>query len=167
MKNDKYYIPDIEDIYPGYKCEIYEQQSRKLIKDIAWHSITVDIQYNEEGESVAMNRLPQLLKNDKIRTRYLDRSDIEAEGWTMYIPAPHYGNKYFIELKVDGIKCRYILQTFDNNQAYVRITSMLLEQLPSLKELGNLGVGAAVMKYDGKLKSINELRKIQQWLGIK
>jgi hypothetical protein len=71
MEN-KYFTPDIEDLYVGYKLEIkgphdVDWQPVVLGKDAIWHQFT-----NLENLGQAMEQL---------RVPYLTKEQIEAEGW--------------------------------------------------------------------------------------
>lgn len=80
-ENNKYYTPRIEDITIGYECEIYEQSTNKLIKSVNWHIVSVVLGNSEYGETVAINKITNYLKQNKIRVPYLTKENIESEGW--------------------------------------------------------------------------------------
>jgi len=71
MEN-KYFTPDIEDLYVGYKLEIKGKHDTNwqpvvLGKDAIWHKFT------------NLENLGQVM--EQLRVPYLTKEQIEAEGW--------------------------------------------------------------------------------------
>lgn len=96
MEELKYYIPDIEDIRVGYECEIHTMTTGGLIiMDMSdggkseticephikcWESVKCGLDpWNERNPKDII----ELLKNGQIRTPYLTKEQIEAEGWML------------------------------------------------------------------------------------
>lgn len=79
MEN-KYFTPDLEDIRFGYECEVFGQTTTKLIKNVDFHKVIVDL-HMEVGQKIGINQIPNLIKKRFIRTPYLTKEQIEAEGW--------------------------------------------------------------------------------------
>lgn len=88
MENNKYFTPDIEDLHIGYECEIYAQNTDKLIRKVSWHTVTVHFS-PMMSKHVGLNQVPRLSKTKHIRVPYLTKEQIEAEGWK------HYGKNCF------------------------------------------------------------------------
>lgn len=76
-----YFTPEIEDLRIGYECEVYDQASTKLIKDIRWHRVIIDKSYTNAGETIAFNSVLKYLKKECIRVRYLDEEILIDNGW--------------------------------------------------------------------------------------
>ena len=148
IMENKYFVPEISDLRVGYECEIYEQSTNKLIKKIDWHPVKVIIGNSKYGKSIAINRIPNYLKQDKIRVSYLTKEQIESEGWkfngTGFIGVD---NK---EIEVYNKKnCE--LRKYKNE--FITIAQFIENQLIDIL-------------YKGTCKSINELRRIQKLLEI-
>lgn len=62
----KYFTPDIEDIRVGYECEIKNEDDK-------WISKTIGFEYG-------WLEIPERY-NTRLRTSYLTKEQIEAEGW--------------------------------------------------------------------------------------
>jgi len=139
IEENKYYIPEIEDIFIGYECEIYEQSTTKLIKKIDWHKVKVYIGNSEYGETAAINKIPNYLKQNKVRVSYLTKEQIIAEGWKD-ITLPESYSEHFMK----------------NN--------CKIQWLPNKK--GIYIAQDLEIIYKGFCKSINEFRKIIKMLGI-
>lgn len=65
MEN-KYYTPAVEDLHIGYQCEVFEGGD--------WRKETIDISHH-------FDIFTEGVKLGEIRTPYLTKEDIEAEGW--------------------------------------------------------------------------------------
>lgn len=158
MEELKYYIPEIEDIKVGYECEIYEQSTTKLIKDIKWHSVKVTIGNSEYGETLAINRVPNYLKQSKIRTSYLTKEQIEKEGWKIQnvLIEDDDGNDMF---------CTGFVKDIDENRWY-ELVFQEDKTFIQYKWYRNSVTQLCRPIFYGKIKSINEFRTLCKWLGI-
>lgn len=85
MEN-KYYTPEINEFYVGYKYEVYNSLLGRWIK-----------------EEVQSNECFCDLQGEEIRTKYLDKQDIESLGW-VYAEAfkSYFKNKVRLELCSEG-----------------------------------------------------------------
>lgn len=138
IMNDKYYIPEIEELHVGYECEIYSNK---------WNSYIIpDKMYfladNTENNTGGFNNFifPILIKNAEIRTKYLDKEDIESLGWN------------FDAYKEDDYK--YYLNSYILYFPYADEEPILIKD-----QKGTL--------FYGECKSINELKTIMRLLKIK
>lgn len=73
MEN-KYFIPDIEELHIGYECEYYVHD---FLNGFIWEVNTIDVD--------TMARICKTYKRFRtmIRVPYLTKEQIEAEGWWM------------------------------------------------------------------------------------
>lgn len=94
---DKYYIPNIEDFYVGYEYEFHSMtiggmaimdfsEDNKVFNIISqpehkvWYKESVT--KNEFGlYERGLDKIENLIKSNQIRTKYLDKQDIESLGW--------------------------------------------------------------------------------------
>lgn len=136
MEN-KYYTPEIEDLRIGYECEWFGELGRKLVKsNKEWQKFKI----------ISSNSIsPTVIKN--LRTKYLDKQDIESLGYKTPPYTQCEGYEYYKFLE-DSTEVRIILNSYEDCS---KIT----------------------IKYDfeivfsGNCPSINELKYIQKLLGIK
>ena len=153
IMENKYFVPEISDLRVGYECEIYEQSTNKLIKKIEWHPVKVIIGNSEYGKSVAINRIPKYLKQDKIRVPYLTKETIESEGWRIHD----------LQKEIKDKNC-FLFYKKVNEETFI----MVFDQSDSCKRIG---IHQEVLKipvkhFSGTCKDINTLRQIQKLLGI-
>lgn len=132
MEN-RYYTPDLEDLFIGYECEMrnFMQDSYSKFDISCWE----DMEYNA---------YPYV---DKLRTKYLDKEDIEKCGWTCQ------------EYISNGYNQSYT-RNEDSESGYDLI---YCEAWGGKWQIDHCGGGI----YWGEIKSINELRKIMKMIGIK
>jgi hypothetical protein len=136
---EAYYIPSISDLHIGYECEVYGQNTTKLIKNIAWYPVLVKINA-EIGSAVGFNQLPNLLKKGYIRTLFLTKEQIEAEGWTSVTKDGFVKGEY-----------RLMYGTIIAEDRHIRVMNITRDK---------------DVIYFGSWKSINEFRKIVNMLEI-
>lgn len=139
MEN-KYFIPDIEDIHIGYECEIHTQYSSELIKKVGWHSVKVSYS-REMSKYVGILQCKKLIKTHHIRVPYLTKEQIEAEGWKESDVSGFFD-------KIDDIRDRWYINW-----------------IPAQKWL-NIGDNENEVDYAGPCKDINTFRKIIKLLEI-
>ena len=73
MEKEKYFIPEIEDIYSGYEYEVRRNDGK-------WERVTKfsnDYDYEDNPHYAIMKDI----KAGKIRVPYLSKEQIEKEGW--------------------------------------------------------------------------------------
>lgn len=147
MDTSKYYTPDITDVRVGYDCEHTSCSGAFDIDntdDIIKDKLTVDDvrrylrYYNTDG-----------LEN-YIRTKYLDKSDIEECGWH-WDADKGYGQKFYKE--IDG---KYLILYTEWGDTNISI----VEYKKGLEPV------AYITMFDGQCPSINELKIIQKLLRI-
>lgn len=154
MLNNKYYTPAINDFYPGYEYEykkhdgVYysneEFDNKEWIKGIYGFN---DFPYVER---TMLGRM----QYQTVRVKQLDIWDIESLGWTL-------GNilnddDEFVEGFSKGDSDTWCtLETLDNLK--IRITSICYTN-----EVSQIWK----VLFEGKCRSINELRTIENLIGI-
>lgn len=113
MENNKYYTPDISDLFVGYECEIAPKQS-KIQPRFKWMSYTI-----HEGIPFESH-----FRSGLIRTKFLTKEDIIREGFGITETPPILeGNIYFYSPnKLSGIYYtqfkRLDLSAMDENTIY-------------------------------------------------
>jgi len=144
-EQNRYYTPDISELHVGYECEHTSNMSAFICEDyddVVKDKLTsTDLKWyitwgEEEGG----------LKKF-VRTKYLDKSDIESCGWTCQ------------EYSQDGYNQSYT-KNVDSESGYDLIYCAAWDKKWQIDDCGE-GI------YWGEIKSINELRQIMKWLKIK
>lgn len=135
MEN-KYYTPDIKDLYIGYNTEIYTQ-SDKLIKQSVWKPIIIGLDNNTN-----INYINKYIKSNNIKTKYLDVEDIESLGWRKM-------KQYTQGIWFEKSKYKLYYESPEKIQICVGTMPLWLNYL-----------------YMGSCKSINELKTILNLLRI-
>lgn len=134
MENNKYYVPDIEDIHIGYECERIIRIIGEFDTEIHWDWFKW-ILTDENDVKQAIIHIHAL------RTPYLTKGQIEAEGWEFKDDNNHY--------YISGDHGGYILELEDKH--IIKIID-LFDSEPI---------------FYGKCPSINEFRYICKLLNIK
>lgn len=124
MEN-KYYTPALEDLHIGYECLLFSE----FIDDYQKINLTAD--------ETCMD-LEDWLNKGYIRTPYLTKEQIKAEGWQSISPS------YCFKMTKEGETRVHFIKEFD---------SIVIDRNQSVV-------------YDGKCPSINEFRKIAKLLEI-
>lgn len=150
IMENKYFVPEISDLRVGYECEIYEQSTNKLIKKVEWHPVKVITGNSEYGKSVAINRIPNYLKQNKIRVPYLTKEAIESEGWLVNKNTDTYFTKYDTDCPE---KTLFLHVAYEHYGVPVWVT---IGYEDNDKD----------DRFSGACPSINELSYIQKLLGI-
>lgn len=133
---NNYYTPDVSDIFVGYECEL---------EGCGWRSISISKHY--------MSRALQKLKNGLLRTPYLTKEQIIAEGWEDVTPELNIGIWHF----ENGH--RIVRYNFIDKIAWIMNVDFSRE---TTRPMGFPDDG----DFRGKCPSINEFRKICKLLSI-
>lgn len=132
----KYYTPEIESIHVGFE---YEHWNRNI-----WAKCKIS-GIEELGYFIAY--CEQQLIPERIRVKYLDQEDIEAEGWDPIIP-DEKDDKDTLKFKID------------DSDRTLQVWYRTLEPTVEIKQLGKV-------IFWGTIRNRSELKRIMQQLGIK
>lgn len=130
----EYYTPNIEDIHIGYECQVSYNHGN------TWRDFIIV----EED----FQRLRSIYK---LRTSYLTKEQIEAEGWKILNDTT---------LNMELSKCETVFEGYDIKLGEDKIT------IRAYSADIYSGGGFSTL-YVGKCPSINEFRTICKLLGIK
>jgi glutaredoxin-related protein len=150
----KYYTPSISDIRVGYECEVWVEYWNDEYKGNEWKSWTVshqDIQYGDSKGVTVIGLLYPHFSEPRIRTPYLTKEQIEAEGWEVKETHWSGSNFSFEKGNYGGVQLR------DGRVAIIML-DVTLDDYTCNTSNGQL--------YLGKCPSINEFRFINKLLGI-
>lgn len=153
MTDNKYYTPSIEDIYVGYECEMKTPDGWKQFAYLHYN----DLDFSIIEEDLDMGNL---------RTPYLTKEQIEAEGWRLYSS----GIDLWFEKKV-------LTEEFDwsrlcNLYGYKPYKLFLNYGLHDHKIhikcdfTGGQDFSESDTLFEGLCLSMNEFRKLCKWIGI-
>lgn len=159
MENREYYTPEIDELFVGYECEIFawaksgdegiqEKWRRSTLSEV---SIRKDFGNIPEG----MKAVSDVLSEQKLRTPYLNKSDIESLGWK-YNKQKSEGNtiwNHFYIAEVWELSIPRKGTMFDNGKHHLQIW---------YRNLNN----DSMHGHNYSIKSKNELKKLMQWLQI-
>lgn len=145
--NKKYYNTPIEDLFIGYECEI--QTSWGYVKGI-WPEI---LQQDSHINLFSKGTIRQQITTADLRTKYLDKEDIESCGWE-FLEERAYVD--FYEWPKEIIKNKHY-------KLFVNIN----KQENSPKRIIHIDSPIGDISFRGICKSKNELRTLMKWLDIK
>lgn len=143
MNDDKYFIPDIEDIRVGYEYEFNEEGLQLVIVNFSNNDPPQSIGEIKElwekrifrgNDWDIMFPITEGLKANRIRTPYLSQEQIENEGWKLEGSVIRKGS---FEVYIDSNKHTAVIYNY-NGMCY----------------------------FQGECKSINEFRYICKLLKI-
>lgn len=118
---DKYYTPEISDLYLGYECEV--DKNIYADKNPDWEAIVAS--ENNMGDEGLLAKC----RTGKVRTPYLTREQIENEGWFAGHPTAFS-------------KGNHVLMLYDNKKIEIRhmgspsytVDTSYLGSCPSINE---------------------------------
>lgn len=172
----KYYTPDIEDIKVGYECEIHTMTTGGLIildmldkeesKTIQqpnieyWVPIKCDL---DIWDNKTPHQIVKLLNNNQVRTPYLTKEQIEAEGWIFKIKSVDLWFESDAEKASNlqdfyGYKCYKLFLNYGLHDNKIKIKGDFT---------GGCNFNKADTLFEGFCPSVNELRIICKLLNIK
>lgn len=151
MEN-KYFVPDIEDVRVGYECEVLSEirTEEGELAGTEWFPYIIkngSCTMRNGGASITLDNTIMYPPLDKARTLYLTKEQIEAEGWvaTCFSESEDYGMCSF---KKGAFECR----RWSNQNDYI--------------EFLNSRTSDDII-YEGGCKDINTFRYICKLLNIK
>ena len=159
-QQNKYYTPEWNELRLGDTIE-------------CWHSYDNPTFEHDIFNGWEIDTLKKYLADGALRVKYLDQSDIESCGWEKVEESTNqYGIVEIrgrIDKKYDGIEWAEPMGMFWNIccAPVQRNNSISKIAITETEWGGFAGSITTVDVYKGECKSINELRKIMQWLNIK
>lgn len=140
MEN-QYFVPKLDELFIGYELEYQGNIFHKLSKSTEWKKAKVGV--TQEGDVVLpITRIASMLKKGWVRTPYLTEEILEKEGWK--------------RKKTDKT---YLNTNFEKNYKTLNRFLNYPEEFCSISN--NIGT-----YFVGVIKSVNELRKVEQFLKI-
>lgn len=177
MEENKYFVPDVSDLHIGYECEAsFSSYGGYAILDFSDENKPADFHPPADKESAKfwspfwiieeeslfgannhrdMKTVMMLLKDNRLRTPFLTKEQIEAEGWKC-----SGGHDKVNRVDFEKDEKWLILIWFDKQKLEI-----WFKDRKAIK-LNLLAFNNTVKRYEGECKSINEFRKICKWIGI-
>lgn len=189
MTQNKYYLPKLEELFVGYECEkrmdcgligeydsspsywCYDDKGNDVDCFLKGSDMIPTVNYKITGEDIYQFDLflqtgsNMMFSEGKdirdIRTKHLDRLDIESLGWVISDRKESTDDRtwfYKIEVTDEGTEEEYDLR---HNLLFINSEWGITVVLNLEMARGHFQNG-----FDGSCPSINELRTIQKLLGI-
>lgn len=142
-EEEKYYIPTIDEFFYGYKYEVLERNN--------WIPQGFGQHYEPYDD----------IRDNKVRTKYLDKNDIISLGWEYNKNDYSFVNGALtIDDHIYFDKPNYKLIFSDRRKTI----SLFIEDVTKIKSCNEFGTWVNLQEFP--CKSINELKKIMEWLNI-
>ena len=149
--DDKYFVPDVEDIRVGYECEVQD-----VIESIFFDGI-ITTKYSESWKPLIITKqyftyYLELIATGHLRTLYLTKEQIEAEEWKADTYGPSADGPSFIK---NEFYCQMLLpnSTYELNSGLTFSPNLVIRT-------------RSYIVFLGECKSINEFRYICKLLKI-
>lgn len=137
-ESDKYYVPDITQLFIGYSCEVLHSFHPKLGTVGEWKQVKIgDI--GQGNDIIPITRFRSLKKQNRIRTKYLDTDDVKSLGWKEISNNYFTKDDYYLFIGYNNNIIHLYYLDVDNNEVYL---------------------------FTGTILSVNELKKIFKFVGI-
>lgn len=150
-----YYIPKIEELFVGYECErmfykngiVHYTASQEEAKEFYKNS---EVEWSKETIRWILDyKFPNYDPTKVLRTKYLTKECIESCGWK------------FIDNSDDGFPNYYQKGDFHMSMKYKNTYKIYKVNFIDPDDYTN-----PKPSYCGEIKSINELKKLEEWLKI-
>lgn len=154
METNKYYTPEISDLYVGFEYELYCRDANPTVKNgshvwlKSWQTKTFTKSEFERGIGFDRNLD---LQDDWIRVKYLDKNDIESLGFEL---SAEYGD--YIEFN-DNLKS---FKPMSNKILYNTSSKIMLIELFAFEDESTTPL------FNGYIKNKSELIKLLKMLNI-
>lgn len=162
MENQKemsYYTPTIEELHIGYQCEITYAKDLIGTRDEYFFKYIVEPQYFNERDYVA------------IRTPFLTKEQIEAEGWEEVSVQHRWGSstyyKLIKEITIEDEDQEYTGREYRLSCTFKPNALLFIDKHPMYYGKTHYDGYACTQIFQGKISSINEFRTLMKWIGIK
>lgn len=163
MENNlKYFQPEISDIRIGYECELFLNKNGSCEYPEEWIPISIpENAYRkwslyDGGDQSELDHIISLLDNNQVRTPYLTKEQIEAEGW---VDTYLFPDETSILCKGNNLEFHEV--AFPKNSNKISVTRVWdishNEEADYRRDI----------KFKGECKSINEFKIICKLLNIK
>lgn len=171
MEN-KYYIPTIEEFHVGFEYEI-KDTGTNYYRPAVLRIIDCYSSPEEGWDYPNSNYLYRKLKDGDIRVKYLNPSDIIAEGFEL-IPTDFRFHKIIPTLCFKGHKHNITFHTdkiYDNEKFIKRFGNLeaitIYGDAPKEFSMSDSILFDGYIKFLGDIKNISEFRRIIKMLNIK
>lgn len=145
IMENKYYTPELEELFVGYECEIYESVFDNTEDYMEWVEIAINEYFNFQDYHNCK----------RIRTKYLTKEQIENEGFVeTFIKFRNTNKENYVlgfSKKVEDFILFIHLDTKYNTLKIIKEFRFLIDDLEETNQN---------ILFSGKVKSINEFKKV-------
>jgi hypothetical protein len=158
VEDNKYYTPSIEEFHVGFECEVIDFQGvdDNPYYDWEYRIITdTDLSHDTFLEDYdGFYSLKEAIEEDKIRVKYLDKSDIKSLGFELI--KEDDGSVLF---KKDHTEYGYTDYTF--LQYYIKDNGVDIYHSTSQFDYERTNI------FNGTIKNKSELKQVFKMIGVK
>lgn len=163
IDNNKYYIPDIEDLHIGYEMEwLQKGNGSEFVLDGVDKDTWQKWDYAFQGFNI--KGIENLIQDNRLRTKYLDKEDIESMGWVDIRDTEKWENRE--PMYYWGAKYKNAMMGYNPKDNTIAITYLDPCKTIDGKEDEYNYPETKYGQFRGECKSINELRILMKWLHI-
>jgi len=165
-QQNKYYTPDISELHIGYELEVEDfnqghENGVQWLKSTIVHGGNYERNTHEQifdGTTIqGIEARNDVYVRNTYRTRYLDKEDIESCGWKWL--GTIYGENMTSKTSMYELSTGTEIKDTKENRWQMKYSYD--------NQKASISQGTNWMRFFGECKSINELKKIMQWLNIK
>ena len=150
----EYFTPTIKELHVGYQCELY-------CKDEGWVPCTMSVSTLEDVDDGW----------EQIRTPFLTKEQIEAEGWEEVSVQHRWGSstyyKLIKEITIEDEDQEYTGREYRLSCTFKPNALLFIDKHPMYYGKTHYDGYACTQIFQGKISSINEFRTLMKWIGIK
>lgn len=160
-KDNEYYNPSLEEFHVGF---VYESHTTSMNDLAIWNKGIFS--GNEFDTWNSTFHFKTVLDDNRIRVKYLNAEDIESEGWISTEYEWAYDDyflmfgKHFHLWKKDIQHCTFYIEHLDELDGHGQNKYIISIENHSTQTM------KIVQIFNGNVKNISELRKLQKQLGI-
>jgi formyltetrahydrofolate hydrolase len=146
MEENKYYTPELGELYFGFSFEVYNSNDRYFFEGAeGWYKASMDF-----GVLGNLINLQRLILDKQVRVPYLTKEDIEAEGFKKV------GDQF------ESIKTYLGIGTGDDKKLCIYFDEE--DYMVDIWYRSNRG--DLYTKFEGVIKNKSEFRKILKMIGV-
>lgn len=169
----KYYTPKKEELHIGFECEMRFFTYENGEKVVFWKTIQINKEWftdvigiEKTGYSGGIN-LDSLIEGGGIRVKYLDREDIESDGFKFF-KTGDFGQPSFFKKEKDSGDERMGHTDWTMLQVHFWTNSSPTVEIVTGRSGHESGVeGFEYVAFKGTIKNKSEFRRIMEQLGIR
>lgn len=169
MEN-KYYTPKIEEFHPGFIFDLYTKDGYWDATDKSKEKVWVGEVISKWRENLEFNELSyynfgsieNAIRDKLVRVKYLDKEDIEKEGWKEGTHPKHdlsvFGKDFFTFIKP------YKDPMGAHNEVFIYFNPKT--KWLSMSHYNKESLEGEMLRFSGCVKNISEFRKLMKMINV-